>query len=115
MRLLPIFALALLSSPAAAEQYTGVMVNLYTGYVGPIIIIDGAEVRPEHIAACGAGCEFTTFLMPGQCMVVSVSLGEAYGYFFGPSDDIANAQTQAHRYCVREGGRNCQEYPPICG
>jgi hypothetical protein len=105
-----------LASPAFGEKLTGVLVNPYTGYVSALIMNEGAKVQPSDLAACGPGCEFTEFILAGQCMTVSISRREAaYGYNFGPADDLANSRAQAHHYCKRYGGKNCKEYQPICG
>lgn len=117
MKSLVLAFFAILATPAFSEvkQYTGVLVNPVTGYVGPIVVVGEAKVELRHLAACGANCEFTDFIWPGQCMVVSISRrNRAYGYYFGPSDDLANSRSQAHRYCQRNGGTACKEYPPIC-
>lgn len=116
MRIFAVAMLCLITTPLAAEQFTGVLVNPRTGYVSAIIVVDRATLRPEHLSACGTGCEFTDFMLPGQCMVVSVSRREAsYGYHFGPFDDLANSRSQARRFCERYGGTECREYQPICG
>lgn len=115
MRFFTFAVCALLSTPAYAEQLTGVLVNPYSGFVRAIIVVDGAKVQPHNLSGCGAGCEFTDFMMPGQCMVVSISTRDAaYGYYIGPEDDLANSRAQAHRYCQRYGGTACKEYRPIC-
>ncbi len=111
-----ITALVLLSAPARAETVTGILVNPYTGYVGALIVADGAQIQPSDLAACGPGCRFTEFIHHGQCMIVSISRAEAaYGYNFGPADDLPNSRSQARHYCQRYGGKSCKEYQPICG
>ncbi|MFZ1480141.1 MAG: DUF4189 domain-containing protein, partial [Paracoccaceae bacterium] len=78
-------------------------------------VVDKAKVQPHHLSECGSGCEFTDFLMPGQCMVVSISRRDAaYGYHFGPADDVENSRSQARHYCKKYGGTACKEYKPIC-
>jgi len=116
MKGIALAALATLANPVFAQQITGVLVNPYTGFVSAIIVVGDASVQQQHLSACGVGCEFTDFLQPSQCMIVSISRPEAvYGYNFGPADDLVNIRMQARRYCQRYGGTNCQEYPPICG
>ena len=105
----------MLSTPLSGQQLTGVLVNPYTGYVNALIVPTGAKILPEHFAACGPGCEFTDFIRSGQCLVVSVSRRQAaFGYSFGPSDDLPNIKSQAHHYCMSYGGTQCKEYAPIC-
>ena len=114
--MLRLFALVLLlPNMATAEQLTGVLLNPYSGYVGAIVIKGAAEVQAKDLSACGPGCEFTDFLRKGDCMVVAISRREAaYGYHFGPADDLPNSRAQAKRHCQRYGGTACKVYEPIC-
>lgn len=115
MRFIAFACAILLSSPAAAQEAVGVLVNPVTGYIAKIIVLGDAKVRESDLQACGYGCEFTDFLQRGECMIVSMSISDgAFGYHFGPSDDLANSRNQARRHCARYGGKACRESRAIC-
>lgn len=115
MRCLIFAIFTMIAGPAAAERLTGVLVNPYTGYVAAIHIDEGSKVTPRTLQPCGPGCEFTDLMRRGQCMVVSISRKEAaFGYHFGPANDLANSRSQALRHCRRYGGTQCRVFRPIC-
>ena len=108
-------AVLLLATPVAADQQKAVFLNAKTGYVGSVLVKEGAKVQKSQMGACGKGCEVADYIRPGECMIVSISIPEAaWGYQYGPAEDVAKSRAKAKKYCESYGGSACKESKPIC-